>query len=162
MNRRTVWALLRTELRQVFRDRLAVFMSIVLPLVIMPMVVFSLGSITARRENLMRTGVFSYAVQGAETAAVSPLLEAARSPATKDAAPGTAGPTFRRVDDGNPLASLQAGKLDLVVRLGTTSAQSSPFALLSGAVGPHPSPLPVPRPGRGGNPRGGGPVLRRP
>ena len=124
MNWRTVWALLRTELRQVFRDRLAVFMSIVLPLVVMPIVVFSLGNITARRDRLMRNGEFSYAVQGTVPAAVAPLLDAASTPATQDGA--RKGPLFRRVEDSDAQASLQAGKLDLVVRLGTTSTAASP------------------------------------
>ncbi len=118
-------ALLRTELRMLLRDRRTVVLSIVLPLAVMPIMLFAGRWSVERREKAIAKVEVAYAVVGAEGEQARGLVEAAVAGAGgHDEANG---PTLRarEASPADPVAALHGREIQLVVegrRAGQPSA----------------------------------------
>jgi sodium transport system permease protein len=112
-----VAALIALELRALVRDRRTVLLSIVLPLVVMPLFLFVSTTIEKRRQASLAKREVTYALGGSHAEAIRELLEsAAVSPAEDvDAPEGAARAKFVERAASSPLASLVRGEIDLYV-----------------------------------------------
>src|SRR5262245_29475409 len=68
----------RTEIRMLLRDRRTIITSIILPLLITPLMLFSGIWITKKRQESLNQTTYQYAVTGPEAGTVRSLLEQAR------------------------------------------------------------------------------------
>ncbi len=89
LRRPLVAALFRTELRMLLRDRRTIVMSILVPLAVMPLVLFGSHVMNQRRERALAETVYEYAVTGPRAADARAVLADARKRAL------AAGETFR-------------------------------------------------------------------
>ncbi len=114
-----VSALYRNELRHLLRDRRTIVMSVVLPLLVMPMMLFGSRWVEQRRQARLARAVFDVAVEGSEAAAVRAVLAQARGVVE------ARGEQFRFrevvVDDG---AQALADKRAALVLRGITAAEA--------------------------------------
>lgn len=78
MNWTTVRTLLIHELRMLTRDRRTVILSIVLPIAVMPLMLFGTRYVEQRREKTLAETVYRYAVTGTEADTVRALLAQAQ------------------------------------------------------------------------------------
>ena len=74
MNWRTVRTLVMHELRMLMRDRRTVILSIVLPLVVMPLMIFGTTLVQERREEKLDETVYQYTVTGTEAKKLRSLI----------------------------------------------------------------------------------------
>lgn len=111
-----VRVLCRTELRTVLRDRRAVLMSIVLPLIVMPVVLVSSQWAEQRRARQLTEGSVRFAVAGQHRDVLRDLVaEAGGLPPTQGS---SVEPMVTLLEDASladPFAALQGGDVDLVV-----------------------------------------------
>ena len=70
----TLSTLYRFELRTLLRDRRTIFASIVLPVLVMPLILFSSGFVERAREQRQEESIYRYAVQGAEAELARQLI----------------------------------------------------------------------------------------
>ncbi|MGE3190814.1 MAG: ABC transporter permease subunit [Vicinamibacterales bacterium] len=114
---RRVLTLFRTEIRTLLRDRRTVVMSLVLPLLVMPVMLFSSRAMDERRERELAGREYAWAATGPRAAEAAGALAAAAGAG----AAGEAGDTarFRRVEAADPAAALDAGDIDFYVEAGT-------------------------------------------
>src|SRR5690554_3357550 len=99
----------RQELRMFLRDRRAVVLSIVLPVVVMPLLIFGSHWVHKRRAAELESATHRYVVTGPEAArARSIISEAIRQgwAADSDGADDKAGFRFEEIQVSNPLESL--------------------------------------------------------
>ncbi len=78
MSWETIQVLLTHELRMLFRDRRAVIAAVVLPLLVMPLLLYGERRINQRRRQNLAQTVYKYALTGRDTSMVRALLERAR------------------------------------------------------------------------------------
>lgn len=78
----TVATLLATELKLLLRDRRTVVVSIVLPLLVMPILLFAGRAMEERRARRLEATRFTYTVTGSQAERARQLLEAAAAPAS--------------------------------------------------------------------------------
>ncbi|MDP1572177.1 MAG: ABC transporter permease subunit [Vicinamibacterales bacterium] len=106
---RRIATLFTTELRTMLRDRRTVIMSIVLPVVLMPVFLFAQQLMEERRTRALEARAYTYAVDGVLAEEARPLVAAAAVRGEARSA------RFReaRVDD--PGAALERGEVDVVV-----------------------------------------------
>ncbi|MGE3840007.1 MAG: ABC transporter permease subunit [Vicinamibacterales bacterium] len=126
-----VLVLCRTELRSVLRDRRAVSMSIVLPLIITPVMFFASQWAEQRRTQQLTDGAVTFSVAGDRHDALRELVREARGLQPADGAP--ADPPVRLVERESlpdPLAVLQRGDIDLVVESEPVTAASEEQAAI--------------------------------
>ena len=69
-----ILVLFRNELRMILRDKRSVMASIILPLVLMPLMLFGSVWMQKKRESQLQTATYRYAVSGPEKAAVQKLI----------------------------------------------------------------------------------------
>jgi sodium transport system permease protein len=127
VDRATVATLFASELRTVLRDRRTVMMSIVLPLLIMPLMLYSGRWNEQRRQRKLERTVYSYAVVGARADAARAAVSAAPAPApAKD---GAKAPVFhfKEVPSADPAAALAKGDIQFYLEA-EAGAASGPEA----------------------------------
>ena len=109
-----VAALYRTELRMMLRDRRTIVMSIVLPLAVMPIMLFASHAMNQRRERKLAETVYEFALTGPAAAEARAIIAGAGpgGPGDDDA-PEPSG--FREVEAGNPAQALADGALHFYV-----------------------------------------------
>lgn len=127
LDARTAHVLLATELRLLLRDRRTVLVSIVLPLLVMPLLLFAGRFMEERRARRLQATSFTYHVSGSQASTVKRLLdEAQRSQADF--------PQLRlaEADVTDPLAALAASALDLWIQALASSESPSQVVAESG------------------------------
>lgn len=78
MNRESVKVLFLHEIRMLARDRRTVILALVLPLLVMPLMLYVVRSIERQRARSLKETTFRYAVSGAEAGTVRRLIAARR------------------------------------------------------------------------------------
>ena len=114
---RRIHTLYRTELRTVVRDRRMVVMSLVLPLLVMPIMLFAGRWTEERRQRQLAVREYSYAVTGSRAADARALLAGALAAS----AGGEDRATFHEVTTGDAHAALQSSDVDVLVDAGTVA-----------------------------------------
>jgi sodium transport system permease protein len=74
MNRQTIRILLVHELRMLLRDRRTVILALAIPLLLMPVLLYSTKAMSDSREKRLQETVYTYAVTGTEAAKVQALI----------------------------------------------------------------------------------------
>lgn len=80
LNSHTVRTLLATELKLLVRDRRTIVVSIVLPLLVMPILLFAGRAMEERRERRLASTRFTFTVTGSQVERARQLLRAASTP----------------------------------------------------------------------------------
>lgn len=112
IDRATVATILRSELRTLIRDRRTVFVSVVLPVLVMPVLLFAGQWMNQRREHRLDTTEFTYAVAGSRADLARTLL--ARTEKRLDAEDPPA-LRLREIAVDDPEEALKEGALDVLV-----------------------------------------------
>jgi len=112
MNRATVGLLFRNEMRMLLRDRRTVVLSILLPLAVLPMILFGFKFMSELRSEQLDATTFRYAVTGAYADSVRALIGRGARLAEKDSEEGRLPASFVEVEAAEPDSSLSAGDLD--------------------------------------------------
>jgi sodium transport system permease protein len=113
-----VWTLLRHELRLLVRDRRTIVFSVLLPLAVMPFILFINVYMEERREAKLEATTYSYAVTGSAADMARSLISAARATHEDPDAAGGDEPTRLKLQEevvDDPAAALEAGELHLIV-----------------------------------------------
>jgi sodium transport system permease protein len=133
MNWQTVRVLFSHELRMLLRDRRTIFVAVVLPLVLYPVIFFATKSTTERREKNLAATVYKYAVTGAQAEQVREWIRrgaeslARAAPAPKSGSENLADFKFREITIPDPAAGLKAGDLHFYLEgLGGSEADALP------------------------------------
>ena len=116
----------RNELRMLLRDRRTIMMSVILPLAVMPIMLYASRWTEQKREKKLAATVYTYAVGGSQAAAARELLAATE--AALAAEPDQAARlriAEKRVAD--PEKALEAGDLHVIVE-GVTGAEAEAAA----------------------------------
>jgi sodium transport system permease protein len=125
-----VLTLVGTELKLLLRDRRTVLVSIVLPLLVMPLLLFAGQVMEERRHRRLEATRFTYLVTGSQVAEARRLLEAAQR--LKPPAPSL---LLEEVTTADPIAALADASLDLWVQ--ALAADESPSVPAAGAAAGH-------------------------
>jgi len=105
-----VAALYRTELRMMLRDRRTIVMSIVLPLLVMPIILFASHAMNQRRERKLAETTYEFAVTGPGATEAHAVIAGAAPPGPDDEdAPDPS--SFREVEAADPARALAEGTL---------------------------------------------------
>ena len=112
MNRATIGLLVRHEMRMLLRDRRTVVLSILLPLVVLPLILFGFKFMSEWRREQLDTTTYRYAVTGAYADSVRALIGRGALLAEKDTEEGRQPASFVEVEVAEPDSSLAAGDLD--------------------------------------------------
>ncbi len=104
--------LYRTELRMLLRDRRTILVSIVLPILVMPLLLFSSSFTERAREARQEAKVFNYAVVGSEADLARDLIAAYQPDALDDEAPSL---QLAEIDSTDPEAELEAQTLHFYI-----------------------------------------------
>jgi sodium transport system permease protein len=133
MNWQTVRVLFRHELRMLLRDRRTLFVAIVLPLILYPVIFFASKSTTERREKNLAATVYKYAVTGSQAEQVRGWIRHGaesmprEAPAAKDGSGSLGEFKFQEVTLRDSSASLKAGDIHFYLEgLSGTEADSQP------------------------------------
>ncbi|MFZ5786384.1 MAG: ABC transporter permease subunit [Acidobacteriota bacterium] len=129
MRRDVVTTLLGNELRMLVRDRRTIVLSVLLPLVVMPLMLFGSRWSEQRRERRLAETEMSYAVTGPHADAVRRVLAFGEARLASEGAAGRARMKLREVPPGDAAAMLEKG--EIVFYLEATEA-----AFGEGATGP--------------------------
>lgn len=120
MDRPIVAAIYRNEMRHLLRDRRTVVMSIVLPLLVMPIMLFGSRWVEQRRQAKLQRSVFQVAVAGSQGEVVRQLLTAAEAATAAKGEPFR----FREAAVADPDRALADKAVALVLR-GLTAAEAT-------------------------------------
>ncbi len=142
LNATVVATLFRTELRMLVRDRRTVVFSILLPLVIMPIMLFATSGMQRARHKKLENTIYQYAVTGRQADAVRAFIAAI--PDVPPAEPPLSEPTgekpapfkYEEVTVDDPAVALNEGKLHFYV-VGQTAAEAR-AETAAGIAEPHP------------------------
>lgn len=135
LDTRVITTLLGTELRMLLRDRRTILFSIVLPLLVMPVMMFGSHFMQQRRERSLQTLVFTYAVTGSEAAAAKARLDTTLARLTAEPQHKPESITLKELPTTNPLKELQDGTLHVVVE--ATTAEEAEQAVQEQARSAH-------------------------
>lgn len=139
LNASTIGALFRAEMRMLLRDRRIMVISIVLPLLVMPILLFGSTWSLKKREQKLERMPCRYAVSGTQTTAVRALLAATRDRLAMVAqAKGKDGFKFDEVTCQNAEASLDKGEVHMVME-GLTAEEHRALDLPTKARKRHPA-----------------------
>jgi sodium transport system permease protein len=118
--------LFRQEMRMFFRDRRALILSVVLPVVVMPVLMFGSYWIEKQRAKEYETAKYRYAVRGPQADMARALLaQASKLPAEKDASGGAAEtPSFTEVKPKDVEKSLANDEIEFYVDAETPRARA--------------------------------------
>ena len=132
-----VAVIFRNELRMIVRDKRSVIVSVVLPLLLMPVMLFSSSWQMHRREAKLRSSTCDFAVAGSESAAVRGLLDLVRLRHTAIEKTNPAGVFhLKEVRREDPFPALTNREVLLVLEgLSGPEAQSMGTNLGAGLVG---------------------------
>ncbi len=108
--------LYRTELRMVLRDRRTIVLSIILPLLVMPLMIFASRWTAERREQKLQETEYTYAVTGPQADFARALLEATRQRLSSRVPAGSDAFSFREVGTEAPARSLQARDIHFFIQ----------------------------------------------
>src|SRR5881397_2204602 len=78
MSWNTIWVLLSHELRMLVRDRRTVILSFVLPIAVMPLMVFGTRYVNQRRTKSLDETTYRYAITGSDAESARALIVRAR------------------------------------------------------------------------------------
>jgi sodium transport system permease protein len=112
---RRVATLFTTELRTMVRDRRTLVMSLVLPVVLMPMLLFAQQFMEQRREQALDVRLFTYAVTGPHASTARTIVAGAVT-GREDGRRLE----FREVHPEDPAAALANGAIDVLLEAGLT------------------------------------------
>ena len=130
LDRATVATLFTTELRTVLRDRRTVILSIVLPLLVMPLMLYAGRWSEQRRAAKLKATEYTYAVVGSQVEAARAAVAAApAAPAEKVGGGGLREPNaqrFKEVEAADAAAALEKG--DIHFYLETASGEEAAVA----------------------------------
>ena len=118
MNWDTVLTLLRHELRMLARDRRTILLSVALPLLTMPLILYSVNFINRRRERTLNDTVYRYVVTGTEAARARALIEEGRRRLADEPPPAGAPRRIfkhQEVQAPDPAAALRARDIHFYV-----------------------------------------------
>jgi sodium transport system permease protein len=127
MNWQTIRILLVHELRMLLRDRRTVILALAIPLLLMPVILYSTKSMSDSREKKLQETVYTYAVTGTEAAKVTALIsdalesvgvEPQRKNSEKDPLSGL---KIREVQVKDPAASLEKQDIHFYLKALTSS-----------------------------------------
>ena len=103
MNRATIGLLYRNEMRMLLRDRRTVVLSILLPLLVLPAILFGFKFMNEWRQEQQDTTTYRYAVVGAYADSVRTLIARGELRAED----GSSGPAENRDEDRRPASFLE-------------------------------------------------------
>ena len=112
MNRETIGLLVKHEMRMLLRDRRTVVLSILLPLVILPIILFGLKFMSELRREQLDTTEYRYAVVGDYADPVRALVQKGDLLAASEIEGDRQKASFLEVTAASPDSSLAAGDLD--------------------------------------------------
>ncbi len=112
MNRETIGLLVKHEMRMLLRDRRTVVLSILLPLVILPIILFGLKFMSELRREQLDTTEYRYAVVGDYADPVRALVQKRDLLAASEVEGDRQKASFLEVTAASPDSSLAAGDLD--------------------------------------------------
>jgi sodium transport system permease protein len=111
-----VRVLFLNELRMMIRDKRSVTASIVLPLLLMPLMLFGSTWMNKKREEKLRTTIYQYAVTGSEAASVRAWLERAKEcVAQAQKTNRSAAFSFQELQVQEPWGALTNDRIHLVI-----------------------------------------------
>ena len=125
MNRATIGLLFRHETRMLLRDRRTVVLSILLPLVVLPAILFGMKFMSELRRDRLDATTYRYAVAGAYADSVRTLIGRGGLRAAAEAVDGRQPVSFVEVEAARPDSSLAAGELDFYLDALTGSQADS-------------------------------------
>lgn len=108
--------LYRTELRMVLRDRRTIVLSIILPLLVMPLIILASRWTAERREQKLQEMEYQYAVTGPQRDYARALLDATRTRIASQGRGGSEAFSFRDVGTETPARSLQARDIHFFIQ----------------------------------------------
>lgn len=117
MNRATIATLYRLELRSILRDRRTVILSIVLPTLVMPLMLFASSAMERSRVERLRARTYTYAVVGDAAEWGRTVISGALAAPPIEEADGTRRLTFVERTPADPAAELADRKLDAYVEV---------------------------------------------
>jgi sodium transport system permease protein len=115
LDTRAVGTLFRNEIRMLLRDRRTVITSIVLPLLVMPLMLFASSIMNRREQQKLEQTVFSYAVVGSQAATVRALIDETK---TRGETAGGQRPgklQLKEADKDDPAEALARGDLHFYI-----------------------------------------------
>ncbi|MDR1728327.1 MAG: ABC transporter permease subunit [Acidobacteriota bacterium] len=115
MNWRIIRYLTGHELRMLVRDRRSMMLSVVLPLVLIPLMFYVMKFINEGQRQRVVDTVFRYAVTGSEAGSVRALIAEARKVRPAGGGSGTGEVKLEEVDLGDPAASLQRQEIHFYI-----------------------------------------------
>lgn len=133
------WALFRHEVRLVLRDRRTVVLSVVVPSLFFPIMIFASRWSARERERRLSTVRYAFALGGPRAAEVRGWLGALEAPPADEEEGGV---RFREVPSVEPLQDLQSGRLDLYLEVMGTGDPLAADACGTAAAGSPPRPRP--------------------
>ena len=104
--------LFRFELRMLLRDRRTILLSIVLPILVMPLLLFSSGFAERAREKRQQAKTYRYAVTGEEASLAHQLIAGLEPEADGDQGPAL---ELLKVESADPRAELEAKDLHFYI-----------------------------------------------
>jgi sodium transport system permease protein len=105
--------LYRQELRMFLRDRRAVVLSIILPVVVMPLLLFGSHWSEQQRKKELQSAIYHYSLSGPEAGQLRAVLDQAIKPPDSGEQAGTA--EFREVAATEPEKALQDEEIDFYI-----------------------------------------------
>ncbi|HEY3383946.1 MAG TPA: CPBP family glutamic-type intramembrane protease [Vicinamibacterales bacterium] len=129
-----VRTLLRTEILMLLRDRRTLVLSVVLPLLLMPLMMFGSQIMEKRRQQRLETAEYTFAVTGPAAAEVRPHVDATVARLLRERANDASVLRVREIVVTDGLAALRREQLDFVVEAST--APASPVVPPPGAPRP--------------------------
>jgi ABC-type Na+ efflux pump permease subunit/membrane protease YdiL (CAAX protease family) len=121
MNWKSIKTLFLHEMQMLCRDRRTIIFAIVLPVVILPVMLYISRSVETRRKKSLEEITYKYAITGTEAGTVRRLIEAHRGPASGRTGAKRAGRDagssfkFEEVTVPDPAASLRSGILHFYI-----------------------------------------------
>jgi sodium transport system permease protein len=121
----TVTTLFRNELRMVLRDRRTIVTSILLPLVVMPIMLFGSSWVSKKREKTLQETVYRYAVSGSQADSVRAIVAKTHERITADAGTNATYFKFEETTVTNARVALNKGDIHFFLE-GLTAEEARP------------------------------------
>ena len=115
LNLRTLGTLWRAELRMVVRDRRSVVAALVLPLLVMPLMLFAASWVHRQQAEHFETTVYRYAVTGSQAETARLLIASASERQQADPQVRAPVPLFEEQPHENAAAALETGAIHFIL-----------------------------------------------